>query len=70
MLASHPTFSDTNLEEIAVYISLEVCRAIHKIFDAHGIGTYQVSTFHKPTLKVVGTKILQSAAADFNERVA
>jgi hypothetical protein len=66
MLSSDSDFSDANLKEIAVDISLEVSWAVHKIFRAHGMGTYEVDTFHKPTLKAVGQKIFTLAEANFD----
>ncbi|MCK1714156.1 MULTISPECIES: hypothetical protein [unclassified Bradyrhizobium] len=65
-MSCQPTFSETHLKEIAADISLEVSWAIQAIFRAHGIGTYEVDTFHKPTLKALGRKVLKLAEAEFN----
>lgn len=66
MLSSDPAFSDINLKEIAADISLEVSWAVQQIFRAHGIGTYEVDTFHKPTLNAVGKRIFALAEANFD----
>ncbi|MCP1846815.1 MULTISPECIES: hypothetical protein [unclassified Bradyrhizobium] len=66
MLSSDPAFSDANLKEIAVDISLEVSWAVLQIFRAHGIGTFEVGTFHKSALKAVGKKLFTLAEANFD----
>jgi hypothetical protein len=67
MLSSDPAFSEANLSEIAVDISLEVSWAILKIFHGHGVSTYDVDTFNKPTFRTVGKKIFELAKANFDE---
>lgn len=66
MQSSDPAFSDANLKEIAVDISLEVSWAVLQIFRAHGIGTCEVDTYHKPAMKAVGKKLFTLAEANFD----
>ncbi|MGY3347209.1 MULTISPECIES: hypothetical protein [unclassified Bradyrhizobium] len=66
MFSSDPTFSDANLKEIAVDISLEVSWAILQILRVHGIGTYEVDAHHRPLMKAVGKKLFALAEANFD----
>jgi hypothetical protein len=67
MSPSHPAFSEPEwLEKIITDISLRVSWAIHDVFRAHGLGTYEVDAIHKPTMKTVGANIFELASAKFD----